>query len=533
MQMAIKPVKKDCTIRKSRDFCRATGASNGLEKKDSYRIPKQRFRFVRETTQKLADMLGLREFYPEYFNVADNIILKIGGYNCCLGARLLHIETKTLKSAFCQIPFISKIPFLRNYGLRKEYEIVFDHSRRKHINKHTRYSSVFFASLNNYLNPFFSRITSMTAEGKPVLMILPACSRGWKNYDKLTAIPGLDVVFLEDLFGHTFDEEVSAISQELSGRCEKHKSKIIASYRYQGVNSGKSFYPVIKGFVTYFVSRQAVVTKYLDAFLRVTALPETEFYIARNRRSLENSFVQIANMINGNTSMLLHGMIFANLECHLFSYNFGAVKRVHVWGLQGKDVVDFRQKHLGEKQPEIIIDQNMFFASLQKKRGGPINKVLFALQMPVYKHIAELAKSVPKDINAIIRLQPNHKDMSKKFAKRIRRRNVCFDNLERTIEEHFSDTSIFVSYTSTTILEAIYNNIPTLILGFPDLLESFPCVFLDSSLDETERSLIFAGDIDELISKTALVLHDANFRQKVLAINRKLMSYFVSDPMQP
>ena len=49
------------------------------------------------------------------------------------------------------------------------------------------------------------------------------------------------------------------------------------------------------------------------------SMKNSEFYIARDRRALENAFIQIANNVNGNTNMIIHGMISFDFKKRLWT----------------------------------------------------------------------------------------------------------------------------------------------------------------------------------------------------------------------
>ncbi len=521
--------RKVFIINKEKEYLGTAKANNNCKETNSYHDSKKRNDFVKETTAKLADLIDLGKYYPEYFNIADNLKLKIGGYNCSLGSRVLQIQKRSLKALLWRFPFLGSHLLMKGHRSKDAYEVPFSYDGKKETFNNTRYSSVYFASLNNYLNPFFRQIESDRTKDNSNLLILPMHSQNWSNYKKTRVISNLDIVFVEDLIDSNFAEEIRDVSRQLLNSCNKYKSQIIDLYNFCGVSFGNAFYPILKKFVEDFVSTQIVFTKYFEVFLKNVSLPQTQFYIARNRRSMENSFVQIANMINGNTNMLLHGMIFPNLDTHLFAYNFSPLKRVYAWGQQGKDVIEFRQKRLNEKCPDILINKTFFFESLKQRTNiDSSKKVTFVMQVPTYNYISNILKSLPKGMDATIRIGLDDKNLLKSFRKLITNANVHLDDLKEPVESHFVDSAVFVSYTSTTILEAIYNKIPTILLGFPELMKNYPCVFWDTSLSGSERSLIFASDIGDLVSKIERILTDADFRNEILELNQKLVSYFIS-----
>jgi hypothetical protein len=83
-----------------------------------------------------------------------------------------------------------------------------------------------------------------------------------------------------------------------------------------------------------------------------------------------------------------------------------------------------------------------------------------------------------------------------------------------------------VSFSSTTILEAIYNGIPTLILDFGGLAK-YSNVFRGANLCDEERAIIMLSSVKDCVEKIARVLHDERFRARVLDLNRKMMAYFI------
>jgi len=242
---------------------------------------------------------------------------------------------------------------------------------------------------------------------------------------------------------------------------------------------------------------------------------------------MENSFVQIANRINGNTNMIIHAMISSDLERWLSTGHFQNVRTVFVWGKHGKEAIEFRQKQLGGRCPEIRVEPALFgspSAARIDKAGA--KKVLFAADGYSSKYIDRITRLVPEKVNLTVRVHPGDKRLLSRL--RSRKPNVTFDNLEGPIENHFSDTQVFIGYYSTAIIDAIHHGIPTVILNLKDLVRKHPSVFLEAPLAEKERSVMFAGTLKDLVVKIQRIVSDDGFRKRVLSVNRKLMSCFVA-----
>ncbi len=467
------------------------------------------YSFIKDFSRNLVEKLDLNEFSS--INLSENLFYKIGGYNLHLGILLKLISENDKRTFLLKIPLLNKLiisfffRFLRTYEIEPQFE-------NPSLSRNTvKYDYICFATMNNYLNP----LVEFIKRKKNSVLILPKESKNWVNYKKI-AENNINAVFLEDLF--QFDgNRAEEIRNEIKNRYFKKRREIL-SYRH-------NLYfiePLLVRFLFEFVPKHLVIVKGLKKYLFKVSHPQTQFYLARDRRALENAFVQIANQINGRTNMIIHGLISFDYENRIWEAGrYDLCRNIHVWGKHDKEVIEKMQKSLNEKMPNIIIGGNSFFRKLPRTAD---NYILFICESFTRKYISFFSENLPEDRKVIVRLHPESKNEIYKF-KKYERKNFLIDDLKKGLAELLPGAALVLSYSSTGVLESIYSQIPVLILGFKGL-EKTPTIIRESPVPEKEFGTIV---IDETNYKQKIdeILFDKDSREKVLAVNKKIFKYFV------
>ncbi|MHA1756426.1 MAG: hypothetical protein ACTSVV_06635 [Promethearchaeota archaeon] len=480
------------------------------------KLIKYRYIYIQNFSKNLINNLGINKLTE--INLAENISYKLAGYNANLDWFLKNFiltPNKFLYLFYLILNFIYLKKKINNFleSNRRDYEIKeLDKNIKKNV-KIKKYDNIYFASMNNYLNPIIPDISRK----KNSILIIPAESKKWLNYPKIKK-KGINFVFLEELINFNHNIYYYQIKEHLIRKYQKYKSKIL-KFKYNF--SFKE--PLIKQFIFDFLPIHILIVKSLTKFLKKISSSNTNFYIARDRRALENAFIQIAKLINGNTNILMHGMISLNFNKRLWhDGRFENAKNVFVWGEHDKDVIIKKQELLKKRIPKIIIIENPFLKKISHIRG---THILILCQKFTNEYIPYFSKKIKIYNKVIVRLHPNDKNLIPIY-KKFRRKNFIFDDLKENLSSILSRAILVISFSSTSILEALINEIPTLILDFNKLKKKYTSIFKEIPIEKKflKPILLTKRTFNKKIKKT---LFDEIYKEKVLSLNKKLLRYFI------
>lgn len=477
-----------------------------------------RYKVLHNIATSLCGILECNKIGLNWFRYDINILFKIAGYNLNIDSMLRHIENRTLKSK------IFYIPLLRNYIINKinqkfnRYEISVNFSIKYNNIQTAKYDIICFLSMQTYFSPIKEVIKRN--KDKKILILLPYEYKNWFNKDSINDIlnqNNIDYEFIDIFFDKN---EIIKIKNKLLNNFDKNFYKIKNSFCFNGINLFDAYKESLRDFIDYFLSLQIVFNKNLYNYLQNKVKYNTEFYITRDRRALENAFIQIGNRLNDNTNMIIHGMISKNHDLrYITDGSFSNVTNLYVWGQHDYDVIIERQKLLNENIPHIKIGKYLFFNKIEKKDE---KYILFALQGETLYLVEEIVKLKFEGYKILIRLHPSHKDYIEKY-KKYENEYIEIDNLDENLDKRLENTYVFISFYSTAILESLYNNIPTLIMNF-DELEKDKNIFLENNLDKSEEQIMFCNSWNDLIRK----INDfENQKIDILKVNMKLKNYFI------
>ena len=471
---------------------------------------RERFSIINDFSENLALLLSLDEFTN--LEISENLLYKIAGYNVGLDGFVTLISDEKMRLVL-NIPLLNKwiISFL--FDKPKKYEITLNNSNKTFKQPKEKYDHIFFATMNNYLNPLVESIKSK----KRSILIIPEESKNWINYKKIVE-NDINFTFLEDAI--QFDEDkVNEIKDKIKKKyLEKRREILFFKYNLAFIE------PLLTKFLFTYVPKHIVIINKLEKYLMNISHKKTQFYVARERRGLENAFVQVANKISGNTNMLIHGMISFDFDKRLWTEGrFKNCKNVYVWGEHDKEVIEKRQELLKEQTPNIVISGNNFLKKISKTNKG---NILFICQSFTNRYIPFFSKNLSQDHKMIVRLHPGEKDKIPKY-KKYERPNFLIDDLENDLALTLAKASLIISHSSTAMLEAIFNQIPTLILNFNELKKT-PNIFKENQIDENEFEAIVLNETNYTY-KIDKMFDDETYKQNVIAINKKIFNCFCKE----
>lgn len=474
-----------------------------------------RYTYIHDYSRHLISQLGLEK--EANIDLAENISYKIAGYNVGLDN---FINSAILNNGrvghFLKVPILNKIMHHFREPVEREYEISLKPNTSSLPVPVGKFDALFFASMNNYLNP----LLPLAEKNDNYLILLPKEAEGWINFEKIVQ-GGYEHIFLEDVIEWN-EEKIEELSSIITENYQMNKEKIL-SFKYD-LRYKRS---LIEKFILEFLPKHIHVINGLERFIKDVSSTDTTFYIARERRGLENAVIQIAKKIGCQTNMYIHGMISYDINKRLWvPGRFKNCDNILVWGKHDQDVIVKRQKILNEKIPNIIINGNPFLHKVEKFDDSSI---LFIGQSFTYKYIPFFHRSLPEEQKMIVRLHPAEKKLIEKFHK-YHRENFVIDDLRNNLTSIFSTTNLVLGYSSTGMLEAMYNEIPTLILDFKGL-ENITNIFKESTLTQEEFSMVSINkdNFREIIKQIFSV---QEFREKIININGKILHDFVDERTQ-
>jgi hypothetical protein len=470
----------------------------------------ERYNFIKDFSENLIRQLALDEFTN--LDISENLLYKIAGYNVGLEGFIKLLNSKEKKRLFLKAPLLNKWIISFVFDKPKKYEITLNNLNKTFKQPKEKYDQIFFATMNNYLNPLVESIKSK----KRSILIIPEESENWINYKKIVE-NDINFTFLDTI---QFDEDkVEEIKDKIKKRyLEKRREILFFKYNLAFIE------PLLTKFLFNYVPKHIVIINKLEKYMMNISHKKTQFYVARERRGLENAFVQVANKISGNTNMLIHGMISFDFDKRLWTEGrFKNCKNVYVWGEHDKEVIEKRQELLKEKTPNIVISGNNFLKKISKTNNG---NILFICQSFTNRYIPFFSKNSSQDHKMIVRLHPGEKDKIHKY-KKYERQNFLIDDLENDLALTLAKASLIISHSSTAMLEAIYNQIPTLILNFNEL-KKIPNIFKENQIDENKFEAIVLNETNYKY-KIDKIFDDETYKQEVIAINKKIFNYFCKD----
>jgi hypothetical protein len=463
------------------------------------------------------------------FDLQRLFMPKVAGYNCKLES--VH---KLIEKYQFPMKFIDYIPYAKKFIIRKilmntsKVEFVRPQLKNKLVMSDEKYDRVYFASMDNYLSAFPKKISEDLLQGEKVLLIIPKEARDWLNYSTLSGIEGLVIVWFGQLFEYDYPEKEKEIQKIIKDTLKKRTEECEDLFKYNSINFGKWYIKVIAEFVLKYVPFSLLFHINLQQYLEKVCTKSTEFYVARQRRSSEISFVNVGNAISGKTYIINHGMLSFDIESRYFGEGyFDNVKRVYVWGEHDKIAIEERCKRLSLKIPEIECNGDYLFNANPKPKlnnNRKSKRILFIAQ-DTHDCIQYLVKNIPKKYDLVIRLHPGQKYKIPLYKKKyINNKNVIVDELLDPIETVFNSVDLCLSYSSTAVLKSIHANIPTLLLAYNKLIKSSVDIFSENDLDINEFRLIRVSDSDNIGNKIEECLKNT---ERTKSINKRLFKQFV------
>lgn len=456
------------------------------------------------------------KYYIKGFNYSINVLYKLAGYNCNLDGILRHIELKSKKSYIFRIPFIGKKINERLYSNKFKYEINLNKVQLEKLSSIKKYKYIFFATTNNYFNAFFQPINEIENKND-ILIIIPADATKWINWKKINNL-NIDVIFIENFLPNNFDNQLEEVSLKIENDYLENNSILKKYMIYNKVPFYSQNKNILQDFSKNIISFQIIFNKYLFEFLKKISSNSTKSFIARDRTAIQNSFVQVCNLLDIETNILVHGMISKDIEMNLWiNGSYSNVKNVYVWGKHDKEVIENRQKKINEYIPKIIVGRYLPFKKIKKQSN---RYILFVMQSEInvyIKDIIEFANTIKQEV--LVRLHPGDNSLIKKY-KKYQNDYFKIDMLDKPLEDRLRLAKVVIGYYSTSLLESMYNDIPTLFMNFKGLSFSANIFLSESGLSKKDIDLVSLHNISQLNGKFKAI-------NDIKKINRVILKEFI------
>ncbi|MGQ4876501.1 MAG: hypothetical protein ACP6IY_20750 [Promethearchaeia archaeon] len=476
---------------------------------------KYKYHFIYLFTKNFVHHIKIEKYIDNInIDLAENLFYKFALYDLELNEYFEDVVFDRIKSKLFRLSFL-KIIF-KNIFLKKKlkapYEINWYPSIKKEREKILKkVKDIFFASMNNYLNSLIPLIE----EKNDYILILPREAINWINY-KVVLKKSINHIFLEDFIEINY-EEIQKLKKTLIENYLKNRKKIIKFYYDFQIRE-----PLLIKFIIKSLPLHLLILNKLYKFLNEISSRNTNFYIARNRRGLENAFLQFGNKISGNTYIIIHGMITSDYNSFWYGGHYRNCKKVMVWGEHDANLIKERLVLLNEKIPEIEFNKNHPFKKIEKESPSYI---LFIVQKYSQKLIPFFSKYLSKELKMIARLHP-HEKRDLNYLLKFRRYNFEINKPKIPLYDKLKKASLVITHSSTGALEAMINDIPVLFLKFKKL-KNHPLIYDEVPYNKNELKLLYINE-KNFNSKIKKAIYDDEFRKKIIELNKKILNYFIS-----
>jgi hypothetical protein len=465
--------------------------------------------------------LEILEFFPKEIDPVGLYLNKIMGFNCAIEAHLKRLEEKQYLWLY-KSKNLSKLFGNRYIHKSKIAEIDSGHfNNLSHIYSE-KIDILYVASIENYANALYIHATKNNK--KNTVFFMPESSKKWSIYKKISKE---FKVFFPSQIGISLDDynmKKKFYQDYISTRLSKIDKK-----RYQYRNHSYFFMSKasIEVFFVYFVAQHITFVNTINSFF-MKNLPRSLF-ISRDRRSTENSFVQVLSSLGVETNMIMHGVITSNYtESQLYTSHYQFVDKVHVWGEQQINAIEKKQKKLNERIPIInkdsikfdsIIIQNKNVKKSDKKflvvigQKGNDNS-LFKLS----KKISNLVKNTKFQV--VFRPHPDN-------SNRFRSSNFLFvDNGKNFISSSLSRAFLVITHSSTALLEGVSMGAGCILLDYKKFNQEFPSIYKEEFSINNCQCLI-TNNIDSTLSLIDECINNDSAFKKNLLCSKELYRWFV------
>ena len=222
---------------------------------------------------------------------------------------------------------------------------------------------VFLATMNNYLNPMIPLMEALIKKGEKIIIVINLEAKKWDNFKKFQK--NFNIVYIENFFNKEIKDRFQKNIDSIKTKWENSRNFFKRNVKWKNVyffdiferNYREIYYNYIPHVISYIDMAENLVNK-----IKPKAL-----FVARLRRSVENSFNEVFRKYKLPTYMLLHGHI-SNEDNRYFSDGyFDRVEKIFVWDKLQKDIL-LSKKYEKVKNKQIIISGNPAWDHIAKLR---------------------------------------------------------------------------------------------------------------------------------------------------------------------
>jgi hypothetical protein len=489
--------------------------ANEVDKKLIMSLFVKRYKHAKDLVNGILTDINILEYFPKGVDPVGLYLNKIFGFNCALEAHLKRIESREKLWAyrFKLISYLASFKYLKKSKILEIDPRNFKHTDKKYLKK---IDILYVATLENYAKALLIHALDIKSKskGRNIVFFLPFEAKKWHTLLKIKQ--QFDVIYPSNI-GLSLDKYIL--------QSENYK-KIIR----RGVNNiekdrflykGFSYFKISIKSISYFfienVSTNIVFLSALHLFFKESV--PSKLYIARDRRTVENSFVQILASLGTKTSMVLHGVITSNYNhAQLFTSHYQYVNCVEIWGEQQLCAIKRKQEALQEKMPIIIKTSKKFNVHLGFKSkdlivvvGGKTNdNDLYCLSKKIVKMIKNSRFKV------VFRPHPDNASSFKEVEK------MYIDSSSNFSSSTLSRASLVITQSSTALLEGVSFGAGCVILDYSKFNQIFPTIYTEEcDFISKNKYLVSHSDeeslylIDEYISSEDFAIKNRDFSKKM------------------
>ena len=488
-----------------------------------------RYYSIRSSIQTLVEACELESKFPDNFDVLELALYRAANTDCVMEDNLKRIENGRFgflyrlglfkHALYLKYQFLK--PKLESYpSFRKSY------ANAQIIDRLNNAEELYVASLPNYAN-FLVKNVWMRSASRTKLLVAPQaiCTELVKRFQIRTN----DCIHLEELLAIA-NMENGGQNPEVSISYKKRSHAVRAVMQYRRINYAAALRGLLLRYFSSF-DWQCNLVNFLHENLVLAN--QTSIIVARDRRHLENIFLQVLRYKGAKTKMYPHGMLSSNFEItHLFTSNYKFIDEVWCWGPQQEDVIRLRQNTLGEHLPAFK-RFNEPLKALPKQKNAIRNGIIFVGEGINDAEIFHLANKVA-DLNMREEYQLIFRPLKAlKFKSNATRSGMLIVDQKPNFFDRYSGHGlIVVGASSTLVLETMVDGALGLLLKDSYFAHKKPGFYFFEANRKSVASCedgFFFGDQKSLISKICELTGDQASKKiaDAKAKQEKLIEYFI------
>lgn len=321
--------------------------------------------------------------------------------------------------------------------------------------------NIFLASLPSYLLSISNFISSSQMKNNKV--VIP---RYLQHYHSIKQVNQKNIIIFEDLINNEILHEFNEAKRVLIKIFLKNEKFFHDNFSFSDYSLYPFFREGIKNLFVYTIPNSILYR--LTAMSLLSRFHPNAVVCARQRRTFENAFMSVAKSYDVKKFMLIHGNIYNDKGWRLTFGHFTDLEGIFVWGQEQKNTLEEFYDTSGSN---IYLVGSPIFLQRKgrlKKREEKLT-VLFAIDKiedfeDEINTTINILESSEINFRLILKLHPSVKsDLSHPLS---RNKKVMIVDENHVIEDYFSYSDIFLTKASTTAIQAMVADIPTIILAF-------------------------------------------------------------------